>query len=124
MPRQVDFGTVREIASTLPGVVVSLGARGVSLKVRGKMLACRAIHPSAEEGSLVVRIDAARRAKLLAAHPEVYYLTPHYAPHASVLIRLSRIGRDALAALLEEAMRFVTSDARPAGRASRKGPRD
>jgi len=124
MPRQVDFGTVREIASTLPGVVVSLGARGVSLKVRGKMLACRAIHPSAEEGSLVVRIDAARRAKLLAADPEVYYLTPHYAPHASVLIRVSRIGRDALAELLEEAMRFVTRGARPTGRASRKAPRD
>jgi len=124
MPRQVDFGTVREIASALPGVVVSLGARGVSLKVRGKMLACRAIHPSAEEGSLVVRIDAARRAKLLAADPEVYYLTPHYAPHASVLIRVSRIGRDALAELLEEAMRFVTRGARPTGRASRKAPRD
>ncbi|HXR91242.1 MAG TPA: hypothetical protein VN750_13295 [Steroidobacteraceae bacterium] len=124
MPRQVDFGTVREIASALPGVVVSLGARGMSLKVRGKMLACRAIHPSAEEGSLVVRIDAARRAKLLAADPEVYYLTPHYAPHASVLIRVSRIGRDALAELLEEAMRFVTRGARPTGRASRKAPRD
>jgi len=124
MPRQADFGTVREIASALPGVVVSLGARGMSLKVRGKMLACRAIHPSAEEGSLVVRIDAARRAKLLAADPEVYYLTPHYAPHASVLIRVSRIGRDALAELLEEAMRFVTRGARPTGRASRKAPRD
>ncbi len=124
MPRQVDFGTVREIASALPGVVVSLGARGMSLKVRGKMLACRAIHPSAEEGSLMVRIDAARRAKLLAADPEVYYLTPHYAPHASVLIRVSRIGRDALAELLEEAMRFVTRGARPTGRASRKAPRD
>src|SRR6185312_2853982 len=118
--RGMDFETAREIALALPGVVASLGARGMSLKVRGKMLACRAIHPSAEEGSLMVRIDAARRAKLLAADPEVYYLTPHYAPHASVLIRVSRIGRDALAELLEEAMRFVTRGARPTGRASRK----
>jgi hypothetical protein len=124
MPKPVDFETVREIALALPGVVASLGARGMSLKVRGKMLACRAIHPSAEDGSLMVRIDAARRAKLLAAHPQVYYVTPHYAPHASVLIRLSRISRGALAAVLEEAMRFVTSDARPVARASRKGPRD
>jgi len=72
----------------------------------------------------MVRIDGARRAKLLAADPTVYYLTPHYAPHASVLVRVSRISRAALAALLEEAMGFVTSDARPAARASRKGPRD
>jgi len=72
----------------------------------------------------MVRIDAARRTKLLAADPEVYYVTSHYAPYDSVLVRLSRVSRSALAALLEEAMRFVTSDARPAARASRKGPRD
>lgn len=120
----MDFETAREIALGLPGVVASLGARGMSLKVRGKMLACRAIHPSAEEESLMVRIDVARRAKLMAADPEVYYVTPHYAPYASVLVRLSRVSRSALAALLEEAMRFVTSDARLAARASRKGPRD
>lgn len=122
--RGVDFETAREIALALPGVVASMGARGMSLKVRGKMLACRAIHPSAEEGSLMVRIDAGRRAKLMAADPEVYYVTPHYAPYASVLVRLPRVTRRALAALLEEAMHFVTSDARPAARASRKGPQD
>lgn len=124
MAKSVDFETVREIALALPGVVASMGARGMSLKLRGKMLACRAIHPSAEEGSLMVRIDSSRREKLIAAHPEVYYVTPHYAPYSSVLVRLSRISRAALAALLEEAARFITSDGRPAARASRKGPRD
>jgi hypothetical protein len=124
MPKHIDFETVREIALALPGVVASMGARGMSLKVRGKMLACRAIHPSAEDGSLMVRIDSARRAKLLAGDSEVYYVTAHYAPYSSVLVRLSRISRGALTALLEEAMRFVTSDARPTARASRKGPRD
>ncbi len=124
MAKHVDFETVREIALALPGVVASLGARGMSLKVRGKILACRAIHPSAEEGSLMVRIDSARRAKLLAANPQVYYLTAHYAPYSSVLVRLSRISHAALTALLEEARGFVTSDVRPAARASRKGPRD
>ncbi len=123
MPKPVTFETVREIALALPGVAGSMGARGVSFKVRGKMLACRAIHPSAEEGSLMLRIDPASRAKLLAADPEAYYLTPHYAPYSSVLIRLSRITRAALAKRLDEAWRFVTSDVPPDARASRKGPR-
>jgi hypothetical protein len=123
MSRPVDFETVREIALTLPGVVASMGKRGISFKVRGKLLSCKAIHPSAEEGTLMIRIGSAQRAKLLATHPDIYYLTPHYEPYPSLLVRLSRISRAALAERLEEAWRFVTSDVRPAGRASPKGPR-
>lgn len=124
MAKPVTFETVRDLAQALPGVVGSMSKRGVSFKVRGKMLACRAIHPSAEEGSLMVRIDSASRSKLLATDPEAYYLTPHYAPYPCLLIRLSHISRAALAERLDEALRFVTSDVRPAGRASRKAPRD
>lgn len=123
MPKPITFETVRELALALPGVVGSMGARGVSFKARGKMLACRAINTSAEEGSLMVRIDPVSRAKLLAAEPAAYYLTPHYAPYPCVLIRLSRISRTALAKRLDEALRFVTSDVRPGARASRKAPR-
>lgn len=123
MPKPVTFETVREIALALPGVIGSMSSRGVSFKVGGKILACRAIHASAEEGSLMLRIDTARRAKLLAADPDTYYLTPHYAPYSSVLIRLSRISRASLAERLDEAWRFTTSAAPPSARASRKGPR-
>jgi len=123
MAKPVTFETVRDLAQALPGVVGSMSSRGVSFKVRGKMLACRAIHPSAEEGSLMVRTDSVSRAKLLAADPDTYYLTPHYVPYSCLLIRLSRISRAALAERLDEALRFVTSDARPSARASRKAPR-
>ena len=123
MPRKpVNFETVREIASTLPGVVASMGARGMSFKVRGKMVACKAIHRSAEEGSLVVRIDSARRAELLRADPDAFYLTPHYEPYSAVLVRLRSVGRAALARLLEEARLFVSGEPR-AARASSRGPR-
>jgi len=123
MPRKpVNFETVREIALTLPGVVASMGARGVAFKLRGKMIACKAIHASAEEGSLVVRIDPARRAKLLRADPDAFYLTPHYEPYAAVLVRLHRVGRDTLAKLLEESRLFVSGEPR-AARASPRGPR-
>ncbi len=109
--KPVTFETVRELALALPGVAASMGARGMAFRVRGRMLACKAIHRSAEEGSLVVRLDPARRAKLIAADPEVYYLTPHYEPYPTVLVRLSRIKRETLAELLQEASRFVSSEA-------------
>jgi|SRR5215472_11906002 len=111
MASSVSFETVREIALALPGVVGSMGRRGIAFKVRGKMLTCKAIHRSAEEGSLMVRLDSERRAKWLAAEPEVYYLTPHYEPYPCVLVRLSRISRNALADRLAEAWSFVTRDA-------------
>jgi hypothetical protein len=109
--KPVTFETARELALALPGVVASMGARGMAFRVRGKMFACKAIHRSAEEGSLVVRFDPALRAKLIASDPNVYYLTPHYEPHPTVLVRLSRIRREALDQLLQEASRFVTSEA-------------
>ena len=37
-----------------------------ALKVRGKMFACIANHKSAEPGTLVIRMDFAQRAELIA----------------------------------------------------------
>jgi len=36
------------------------------------------VHRSAEPGSLAVRVDFDDRAELLAADPDVYYVTDHY----------------------------------------------
>ena len=63
----------------------------LALKVRGKLLACLAIHKSAEPESLVVRIDLEQRAGLLEEAPETYYITDHYRNYPAVLVRLSRI---------------------------------
>ena len=121
--KRADFDTVRQVALALPGVTESMGARGRSFNVGGKMLACKAIHRSAEEGSLVVRVDLRDRKKLLAADPDVYYLTPHYEAYPSVLVRLARIEREALSQLLSMSREFVLgSGARRASQASRKRP--
>ena len=106
--KKLDFDAVRELAAALPGVGERPGRGGSSLTVRGKMLACRAVHRSAEPDSLVVRIGFAERAELLAAEPETYYVTEHYVPYPSVLVRLSRINRASLQSLLERACRFVS----------------
>jgi hypothetical protein len=90
-----------------------------SLKVRGRLLACPAIHRSAEPGTLAVRIDFDQRAALIAAEPRIYYVTDHYVGHPAVLVRLSRINRDSLSELLSMAWRFVSSKAKAGKRRKR-----
>jgi hypothetical protein len=57
----------------------------------------------------VVRVDFDERAELLAADPDVYYLTDHYLKYTSVLVRLSRVTPDVLRDLLGMAHKFVTA---------------
>jgi hypothetical protein len=109
MSDTVDFGVVRSLGAELPHVTASSGAR-VALKLKGRILACEAIHKSAELGSLMVRIAPDRRDALLAQHPAACYLTKHYEPHSAVLVRLSRISRTDLHALLAQAWEFVLSE--------------
>jgi hypothetical protein len=78
-----------------------------ALKVHGRLLACLAIHKSAEPGSLVVRTDFDERAALLSEEPETYYLTDHYVNHPVVLVRLSKIRADQMRDLLRSAHRFI-----------------
>ena len=99
----IDFDTVREIALALPDVVESTTSRGTSLKVAGRLLACPAIHGSAEPNSLMVRVSFDERSRLLATEPRTYYLTEHYASYSAVLVRLSGISRDSLRDLLARA---------------------
>ena len=110
MPRQtINFDVVREIALALPGVEQSTIHGAPSLKVRGKLLTCPAIHRSAEPNTLAVRIDCAERAKLVEAEPSVYYVTDHYLNYPTVLVRLSRIDRNSLENLLGRAWRFLST---------------
>jgi hypothetical protein len=110
MPRnKIDFDTVRKIGLGFAGVEESTMYRSPALKVRGKLLACIAIHKSAEPGSLAVSVDFDQRAELIATAPDVYYLTDHYVNYPVVLVRLSRIHPDALPGMLHTAWRFMTA---------------
>jgi hypothetical protein len=107
----VDYATVRELALDLPDVVDSSTLRGVSYKVHGKLLACKAIHRSAEPETLMVRVGAADRDRLIDAEPDSYYLTAHYMANESVLVRLASVDRKGLQALLQLAWEFVSATA-------------
>jgi hypothetical protein len=115
-PTTVDFETVREIASALPDVKESLGARGWAFRLRGQLLAFKAIHRSAEAGTLAARIDFADRTALIAADPNVFYVTPHYVDYPVILVRISRIKREALSEVLEKSWKFMMADPAAASR--------
>jgi hypothetical protein len=119
MPRKpLGFEVVREMAGALPGVEESTVRGAPSLKVHGKLMTCPAIHKSAEPDSLVVKIGFDQRAKLIAADPDVYYVTDHYLNYPTVLVRMSRIHSDALRDLLGMAWQFVNSETKTKKRKS------
>jgi hypothetical protein len=110
MPKStINFDTVRKIGLALPGVESSTAYGASALKVREKLLACVPTHRSAEPESLMVRVGFDDRAELLAAAPDVYYVTDHYLGHSAVLVRLSRVTPDVLRDLLSMAHKFVTT---------------
>jgi hypothetical protein len=120
----VDLDVVRELALALPDVEEGTSWGATSFKVRGRMFACEAIHSSAEDRTLMVRIDTNLRDALLADEPDVYYLTPHYAPYPAVLVRLERVSRASLDKVLGTSWLFVGSKGPAvARRATRKGRR-
>jgi hypothetical protein len=114
--KTIGFDAVRKIGLALPGAEAGTAFGSPALKVNGKMFACMAVHRSAEPGSLVVLIDFDARVELLAAEPDVYYITDHYVGYPSVLVRLSRVHRDALPDLLRGAWRLAAASAKPRAR--------
>lgn len=104
------FALVREIGADLPGVKVTSDSTGTALKMGGTILACSAIHKSAEPNSLMVRLGFDRRNTLVEERPDTFYLSRHYEPYPVVLIRLSKSDRNDLATLLREARDFVSRE--------------
>lgn len=105
----LSFETVRELGRSLSGVVDSTSYGAPALKLGTKLLACVPTSKSAEVNSIVVRIDFEHRAQLLEQSPEIYYITDHYEPYPTVLVRLSRIKTSELSRLLHDAYTFVSS---------------
>ena len=103
-----SFETVRKIGLELAGVEESTMYGAPALKVHGALLACLPSHRSAEPGSVVLRVDFADRAALLAEAPKIYYITDHYLNYPAVLVRLSRATPEVLRDLLGMAYKFVT----------------
>ena len=114
------FDIVRTVGLGLPGVEAATKYDGSPmLKVGGSFMAGLATHRSAEPGTLVVRYDVEEREALLEDAPETYYVTDYYQPYPVVLVRLSRIDRDALHDLLSISRRLTLPKTRRARRSVR-----
>ena len=97
---------------TLPNVEAATKYDGSPvLKLGGCFMAGLALHPSAEPNTLVVRYDDEEREWLLADAPETYYLTDYYRKYPLVLVRLSRINRDALRDVLTVSWQLTAAKA-------------
>src|SRR5713226_884020 len=123
--RKISFDAVRRMAVALPGVEEGTMHGSPAFKVRGKLLACAAIHKSAEPDTLAVRIPFDLRAHLMASDPDSYYLSDHYVNYPVVLVRLSRIDMERLRELLGASWRFVSAKRpkiKPSSRTHLQGP--
>jgi len=103
-----EFKKVREIARSLEGAEEGTSYGTPAFKVGGELFA--RLHQDGE--SLVVRMDFDQRAALMEADPETYYITDHYLNYEWILVRLSRVQRDALRDLLRGAWRSAASSKR------------
>src|SRR5260370_35080863 len=103
----VNFEVVRALGREFTDLQESTMYGSPALKLGKRLVACLAIHRSAEPGSLVVRTDFEQRAALLTDDPETYYVTDHYAKHPLVLLRRPRVPRAQLRALLPTRRRCV-----------------
>src|SRR6478736_8552619 len=80
--RVLTFDDVREIALSMPDVIETTAYGMPAFKAGKRRFAAQPIaRPDVEPNSLGVHITFEERDRLMAARPDVYYLTDHFRPH-------------------------------------------
>jgi hypothetical protein len=98
-----NLATIRRIALALPEVNERL-CHGTPTFFIGKKLMLRMW----EDGeTLVAKVPMARRAELLEADPDVFFLTDHYRTYPAVLINLLNVSEGVLRERIAVAWRCV-----------------
>jgi hypothetical protein len=99
--RGVTWEAVRRIVLSFPGVAEGTSYGMPAFLLDGKFFS----RFNEKEQGLVVHAEPALRDTLLASRSGVYFTTDHYRNHPYVLVRLARVPRAELAALLETSFR-------------------
>jgi hypothetical protein len=97
----VTYDTVRSVALDLPNVKEGTSYGTPALKVHGKLFV--RLHQDLDK--VVVKMPFDRREELMAADPEIYFITDHYRDYPWILVSLSKVHTDALPDLLRTAHR-------------------
>jgi hypothetical protein len=114
-PPRLSFDDVREIALSMPEVE-EVTAYGMPAFKAGKtrFVGEPVQRPDVEPNSIGVPMAFEERARQLAAHPNVYYLTEHFTPYPGVLVRLSSVSRKELREILSAAWHYAMEHQAPA----------
>jgi hypothetical protein len=101
--RAVTSEDARRLLLALPGV-----EEGPCYGTPGWRVKKRFLARLKEDGeTLVVKVGDEERDILLAADPEIFFLTPHYFGYPTVLIRLPKIRKELLREVLLRAWRRI-----------------
>lgn len=112
-------------ASGLPGVVEGTSYGTPALRVATKFLT----RYRPEDDSIVIKLPIDERDMRIQAAPEIYFITDHYRAHPSVLVRLAKVSKPELAAILTRAwheaaprklLKQVDAELKPAQRKARR----
>jgi hypothetical protein len=96
MKQRITFDTVRELAGQLAGAEESTSYGTPAFKVRGTLF----LRLWEDNETLVVRTKMDRREEMISDDPTTYFLTDHYLNYPWVLVRLSKVRKDALRDLI------------------------
>ena len=121
--RALTFDDVREIALSMPDVIETTAYGMPAFKAGKTRFAGQPIaRPDVEPNSVGVYIRFEERDRVMAARPDVYYLTDHFRPYPAVLVRLSRVNRAELRELLGAAWHHAMEGSTRARKKSRRAP--
>jgi hypothetical protein len=98
-PPPVTYDTVRRLGLTFPSVEEGTSYGTPALKVKGKLFVRWG--KDDDPDTIVVKMPFDQREELMAADPEVYFITDHYRNYPWILVRLSKVHPDALHELLQ-----------------------
>lgn len=104
MKKGVSYEKFREIVLSFPEMTEGIAYGSPIFKVKNKM-AARLSEEFSE--TVVVKIDLLLRSSLIEGASDTFYITPHYAAHPLMLVKLSRVCADDLKYLIEQAWRMI-----------------
>jgi len=103
MARPLTWEDVRRFALALPGAEEATTYGQPCFKVNGRPF----VNTGRVEGAIVTRAPDEERDLLMAARPDVYFVTPHYLGWEAVLVRLDAVDEEELAGRIEESWDFI-----------------
>ncbi len=111
----MTFENVRRFALTLADVEEGTSYGTPAFRAKGTLF----VRLREDPDILVVRSSFEQREELIAAEPDIYFVTDHYLNYPWVLVRLSRIHADALRDLVRSAWRSASAAKSRAGSRTR-----